>query len=359
MTCGTDTEGSKELCTTTDCGGTRMHALDYFLQNLEPELYMMDEASSKCPEMLNISFLLELLLSPHNRHNRGLIEEAFNTPVESDNPCACMAALGLPPSSPHPPQATASSSNPPPVTISSSHPLQATTSSSNPPPVTLPPQATASSLNPPPATTSSSNPSHATTPSSNPPPVTTASSNPPPVNTSSNPTATTSLSIPPQITVSSSSPLSATTSSSNPPQSTVSSSTPPKPTTPRIIPTTSSFRSVDIRYPEGKKLNIAPPTPSNPKPDNSHPTTTPSNKTHARPTLLPTPLMSIQLPLLSTPRNTSYPNHPTPLHGPAPAYQLWWCPSPNCGRANQPDKWYCGYCRVARATDQRKLSRGR
>ena len=67
--------------------------------------------------------------------------------------------------------------------------------------------------------------------------------------------------------------------------------------------------------------------------------------------------MSIQLPLLSTLNNTTYTKHPTPLHCPAPAYQLWWCSSPNCGRANQPDKWYCGYCGLARATDRRKPSR--
>ena len=139
-------------------------------------------------------------------------------------------------------------------------------------------------------------------------------------------------------------------------------------------PSTTRFQNLDVRYPEGKKLNIAPPPPSTPNLDNAVPNTTanqitpsntpallslPTNKFQARRALLPTPLMSIPLPLLSKPRNTTYPNHPTPLHYPAPAHQLWWCPGPDCGRANQPDRRYCGYCGVARTTDWRKTSRGR
>ena len=197
LTCGAHNDTNRGTCSSSGCQDTREHALDNLLVMMEPELLMMQETGWKSPELMNVGFVIELLLSPHNRLNQGLVKEAYNTPVEPDNLCSCGSALELlgslgdsslqyvtnmdtfaallsPPSSTHPAQHSVSTShsNPPSVTTTSSNPSPAITHPSNPPHITgstpNPPQFTKPSCIPPPSTTSPSSTTPSTTSPSNP-----------------------------------------------------------------------------------------------------------------------------------------------------------------------------------------------
>ena len=59
-------------------------------------MLMLDNTTTANPELLSIKLLMEIILSPHNRKYRGLIEGAFVTPTEpSDQACICVDTLGF------------------------------------------------------------------------------------------------------------------------------------------------------------------------------------------------------------------------------------------------------------------------
>ena len=98
LVCDQDNDGMREHCSTLSCPedkGSRAHALNTVLESIGQELTLINEEDTENSELLSIRFMIELLFSPHNRYNQGLLKEAFIVPVESENPCACMTALGL------------------------------------------------------------------------------------------------------------------------------------------------------------------------------------------------------------------------------------------------------------------------
>ena len=123
LACNQDNEGTREHCCVGGETGSRAHALDTLLCNIGQELTLMYEVEVESTELVSIRFLIELLFSPHNNRYQGLLKDAFLLPVESDNPCACMSALGLCET---------------PSTNSTAHPLCTSPASATLPPTTNP-----------------------------------------------------------------------------------------------------------------------------------------------------------------------------------------------------------------------------
>ena len=92
--CGLTNPGNVEHCSRGCPEGGMDSVLDTLLSNMEDELPLLAGADRHDAEIVSIQLAMEMLFSPHNRTNSGLLEDSFLTPVESMT-CACTEALGL------------------------------------------------------------------------------------------------------------------------------------------------------------------------------------------------------------------------------------------------------------------------
>ena len=119
--CNLNNHGTREHCCRTGCSGpgsSRKEVLQGVLAKMAEEMSLLSEAASISTELWSIQLVTEVLFSPHNKWNCGLLEDAFNIPTDTENICACVEAMGLRRSSTPESEAPATSIPSPPHTQS-------------------------------------------------------------------------------------------------------------------------------------------------------------------------------------------------------------------------------------------------